>query len=278
VAVALDRTPPPPPEPGFLQVADAEPEAGAASVGAPGSGGILLILDASGSMLQRIDGVRRIEIARETLTTLTGSTIPAGTTLGLRVFGQGPPDSCDTGLVVPPQPLDPGAMAQVVAGIQPTNLARTPIGESLRLVPEDMAGVTGPQLVVLITDGEETCDGDPPTEIAALRAMGIDVRVNIVGFAVDDPALAQTFSDWAELGGGRYFDAADASSLGEALTQAVQRRFSVENSRGTEVATGTVGDPAIELPAGTYTVRVDGGSTQRVAVTPGDTVTLTGPF
>lgn len=277
VTATLDRTPPPPPEPGSLQLLAAG-DGPAERPDAPGSGGILIILDASGSMLQRIDGVRRIEIAKQTLTELTGGTIPTGTTLGLRVFGQGPPDSCETGLVVAPQPLDPPAIAGVIAGIQPTNLARTPIGDSLRQVPQDLAGVGGPLLVVLITDGEETCDGDPAAEIVALRAMGIDVRVNIVGFALEDPELAATFAGWAELGGGRYFDAADAPALGEALTRAVQRQFTVENSRGTVIASGTVGDPPLSLEPGTYTVRIDGGSATRIAIGPGETVTLTGPF
>jgi hypothetical protein len=276
VTVALDRTPPPPPEPGYLELLAARPDQNVAAPPAPG--GILIILDASGSMLQRLDGVRRIEIAKQTLTALTGGTIPPGTMLGLRVFGQGPPESCETELVLPPQPLEPAAIAEVIAGVQPTNLARTPIGESLRSVPQDMAGVTGPQLVVLVTDGEETCDGDPAAEIAALRSLGIDVRVNIVGFALDDPALAETFSAWAALGGGRYFDASDAASLGEALVRAVQRRFTIENHRGRVVASGAIGDPAVALEPGTYTVRVDGGRPIRVTIPPGETVTLAGPY
>ena len=58
----------------------------------PGAGfgpddAVEIILDASGSMLQRQNGERRIEIARRTLARLVADTIPAGTGFALRVFG-----------------------------------------------------------------------------------------------------------------------------------------------------------------------------------------------
>jgi hypothetical protein len=95
------------------------------------------------------------------------------------------------------------------------NLAKTPIGASLLLVKQDLAGVKGPALVVLVTDGEETCDGDPHAAIKALRDAGLDVRVNIVGFAVDE--VAEGLYRRRHLGNGAYFDAQNGEQL--------QRRF-----------------------------------------------------
>jgi hypothetical protein len=50
---------------------------------APGAkatnGAVELILDASGSMLQKLGATRRIDIAKQTLAKLTSATIPAGT-------------------------------------------------------------------------------------------------------------------------------------------------------------------------------------------------------
>jgi hypothetical protein len=51
-------------------------------------GAIEIILDASGSMLQKLGTERRIDIAKRTLTKLTSSTIPAGTPFAFRVFGR----------------------------------------------------------------------------------------------------------------------------------------------------------------------------------------------
>lgn len=106
------------------------------------------------------------------------------------------------------------------------------------MVAEDLAGASGQKVVVLVTDGEETCDGDAAAEIAHLRAQGIDVRVNIVGFAIDDPTLQATFEEWAQLGGGAYFNATNARELDAAVNQALAAPFRVLDAAGAEVARG----------------------------------------
>ena len=232
-----------------------------------GGGAVELILDASGSMLQLLDGKPRIQIARATLTNLTSNILPPGTQIALRVFGHLEADSCRTDLVIPLQPLDPVGINAIIAGIEAKNLAKTPIAASLRLVAEDLAQSTGQKVVVLVTDGEETCDGDPAAEIAALRAQGIDVRVNIVGFAIDDPALQATFEEWALLGGGAYFNADNAGELDTAISQALAAPFRVLDASGAEVARGIVNGTSIDLPAGSYTVEVLTAPVQQLPVT-----------
>ncbi|MGN6486340.1 MAG: hypothetical protein ACTHLT_00790, partial [Devosia sp.] len=129
-----------------------------------------LILDASGSMLQHLGSRRRIEVARTVLKELVTRTLPPGAPLALRVFGTDQPDSCQTYLPVPLTPLDRGATADFIDGVTPVNLAKTPIAASLRAVADDLREATGPRVVVLVTDGEETCGGDPRAEIEALVA------------------------------------------------------------------------------------------------------------
>ena len=76
------------------------------AAGAKSGGAIEIILDASGSMLQKLGAERRIDIAKRTLTKLISSTIPAGTPFAFRVFGR-EVDSCQTDLDVPVAPLEP---------------------------------------------------------------------------------------------------------------------------------------------------------------------------
>lgn len=265
-AVPLAVTPSP--LPGALRVVAAE---GAAGTGAPGA--VELILDASGSMLQRLNGQRRIEIARDTLTQLVTEVLPAGTPYALRVFGHRRPDACDTELLAPLAPLEPGAAARALGGVQARNLAKTPIAASLARVADDLAGVEGPALVILVTDGEETCGGDPAAAIQALRQAGFEVRVNIVGFAIDEFALREQFARWAELGGGAYFDAQSAKALAAALRQSLQVPFTVFDPAGRRVASGIVDGEALELPAGEYRLR-SGAGTVTVQVAAGETVTV----
>ena len=49
---------------------------------------------------------------------------------------------------------------------------------------------------------------------------------NIVGFAIDDFGLKQTFQQWAELGNGRYFDAHDQKELSKTIQEASQTNLS----------------------------------------------------
>ncbi len=239
---------PPPAEPGFLNVTS-DP---GRTLG-PGSA-VEVILDASGSMLQRQGGERRIEIAKATLLGLVGEVIPEGTGFALRVFGHREAGSCRTDLEIPLGPLDPSAAKAKIAGVQAMNLAKTPIAASLGKVGGDLAAATGERVVILITDGEETCDGDPALAIRLLRSEGSDVRVNIVGYSIDDEALRETFAGWAALGGGQYLDAPDASELARAVRGALAVPFEVY-SGDTFVAEGVTGAHSIPLPVGTYQIR-----------------------
>jgi hypothetical protein len=218
-----------------------------------------VILDASGSMLQRIGGVRRIELARTALNRLVGGVVPAGTPFALRVFGHREAGSCRTDLEMPLAPLATATATSTISRIDAINLSRTPIGASLAQVRQDLAGATGPIVVVLVTDGEETCQGDPAAAIQALRGSGMDVRVNIVGFAIDEQQLRETFQSWARLGNGRYVEANDGEQLNAALGASLGLPFEV--LRGEQVVgTGVVGGPAVRLAPGAYRVRVLGGT------------------
>ncbi len=226
---------------------------------------VAVIFDASGSMLQRLDGVRRVEIARQTLSELVGDAIPAGTGFALRVFGHREAGSCRTDLEIPLGPLDPAAAAAAIGAVNAMNLARTPLGRSIEQTAVDLANVTGKRLLIVLTDGEETCDGDPAAAIEGLRARGWDVTVNIVGFAIDDAALQAEFAAWAQLGGGAYFSATDRDSLREALLQAALAPFAVANAAGEVVANGRAGE-AIVLPAGDYVIHWDASRKASVTV------------
>ncbi|MBL8264750.1 vWA domain-containing protein [Steroidobacter sp.] len=258
LAKATIRVTPAKQEPGKLLVT--------ATTAVAAGGGIEIILDASGSMLQKIGGQRRIDIAKQTLTKLTSAGIPAGTPFAFRVFGR-EVDSCQTDLDIALSPLNAAAVGAKINALEAKNNARTPIGASLEKVSSDLAAVKGERLVVLLTDGEETCGGDPAAAIAALNKAGTTVRVNIVGFAIEDPKLAVTFSHWASLGNGSYFDAKDAAGLSNALTQSLRSSFEVVTAQGQVVASGVTGSEAVSVLPGTYTVRIKGQSSRAQSVT-----------
>ena len=93
-------------------------------------------------MLQKIGKDRRIDIARQTLTKLVTTTIPAGTPFAFRVFGR-MEDSCQSDLDVPLGPLNVQAVSAKIAGLEPKNGAKTAIGASLEQVASDLRSGAG---------------------------------------------------------------------------------------------------------------------------------------
>ena len=77
-----------------------------------------------------------------------------------------------------------------------------------------------------------------------------------MGFAIDDQGLKDKMAQWAEIGGGRAFDAGDADSLLAGVAQALAAPFRVLDAAGEVVATGVVGGDPVSLPPGTYMVEV----------------------
>lgn len=223
-----------------------------------GSGAVELILDASGSMLQRQDGERRIDIAKSVLTEIVESYLDESTHFALRVFGHKEADTCRTDLEIPLSPLDRGHVTSRIGAINAMNLAKTPIADSLALVPGDLAAASGPKSVILVTDGEETCEGDPASVISNLRQQGLDIQLSIVGFAIDDAELIREFESWSQLGGGSYFNAGSADELMQSLRRVISGPFQVFDGSGTLVASGIIGGKAVVLPAGQYRIERPG--------------------
>ena len=218
-----------------------------------------LILDASGSMYKKLDGRFRYEIAKEVLTDLVDRVIPQDMLFALRVFGHREPNVCRTDLEVALGQLDKANARDKIKAIEPQPYAGTPIAESLRQVPTDLAGVSGRKTVVLVTDGEESCDGDVEQAITALKASGVDPQINVIGFdfdAQDKAAARAQFQRWAELGEGRYFDAGNADELADSIQAAIAGSTEYEVLQdGQVVARGFTDGTELTLPVGSYEIR-----------------------
>ncbi|MBZ0329884.1 VWA domain-containing protein [Halomonas sp. ANAO-440] len=272
-ALAVERRYQEPPEPGSLRVVSADPEQPAVA------GGVVhLIFDASGSMLRQMEGGRRIEVARRIVQQTLDERIPEQVPVALRAYGHTEPHSCETELLVEPRADNHDEVREVVSGIQAINLARTPLAASLDAVLDDLSDFADqPRLVVMLTDGEETCDGDVAASVEALIEEGVDVRLNIVGFHIDEIGLQAEFERFAARGGGEYFDSQDGDELIAGLSQALAATWRVLDSDGSEVARGRVDDASIELDVGEYELVVvtqEGERSKTFQVAPSQSVEL----
>jgi hypothetical protein len=222
-------------------------------------GNIEIILDASGSMLGEVDGRRKIDIAHASLAGLVEK-LPETTNIALRTYGHRRSQDCnDIELIAPRGPLDRAGLIGRINSITPARNGRTPIGLSLEQVVADMQGVQGDILVVLVSDGDETCDGDPAQIAARLHANNPRLIVSVIGFNVGPEDWKARLSAIAQGGGGTYFDASNANQLADALQQAVALSYRVIDVQGAEVYRGALGSAAA-LPPGRYAVEITGAA------------------
>ena len=136
---------------------------------------MLFIMDASNSMWGQIDGTAKIETAKSTLGELLAD-LPEGTVPGLMVYGHRSEGDCaDVELV---SPFGDSTAADIDAAIQGlTPRGKTPIAASLEQSAVAFEGREEENnAVVLISDGIETCEGDPCAAAGALIERGINVK------------------------------------------------------------------------------------------------------
>jgi hypothetical protein len=238
-----------------------------ASTGEPIAGvaapNIELILDASGSMKERnrkVDGRLKIDVAKDLMAeTIAG--LPDGITAGLRVYGrtihEGRDGDCkDSELVLPFSRLDKARLIAEVRNVQA--LGTTPLAFSLVQAARDLAAAPGDKLIVLVTDGKEECGGSPRDVAARLVELGMQLRVDVVGFALAEEAVKLEMGRVAEITGGRFFDAQNSDELRQAIRGALAAPYDVLDAAGTRVGGGVIDRGSIAVPAGTYTVAVRG--------------------
>ena len=178
----------------------------------------IIVLDASGSMWAQIDGKARITIARETLDSVL-STLSPDIELGLMAYGHREKGNCgDIQMLVEPAAGTADAIKAAVADINPKGM--TPLSDAVRLAADDLKYTEEKATVILITDGLETCGGDPCALGKELEASGVDFTADVVGFGLTADEGKQ-IACLADNTGGKYIQASDEKALQEALVETV---------------------------------------------------------
>ncbi len=180
---------------------------------------LMLVLDASGSMWGQINGRSKVEIARETVAGVVQGWNPDNA-LGLVAYGHRRKGDCaDIQTLIPLSPLDATAYMKTVNGLNA--LGMTPLSAAVQHAAEALKSSEQKATVILVSDGEETCNLDPCAVGAELEKAGVDFTAHVIGFDVSNPQHQAQLRCLAENTGGRYFNARDAAELGNAITGAV---------------------------------------------------------
>ncbi len=174
---------------------------------------ILFVFDASNSMNARWQSDTRINIAQRLLNeSLEELRDAPNLQLALRVYGhqvpiiKGKQDCDDTRLEVSFRDNNVGLIQKTISKITPQGT--TPIARSLEKAADDFPPCDNCRnIIILITDGIEACDGDPCAVSQALQRKGIVLKPFVIGVGLDED-FKQTFHCV-----GNYFDATNEDSF-----------------------------------------------------------------
>lgn len=180
---------------------------------------VMFVLDGSNSMWGQIDGVAKITIAKEVMTDLIqdwDESIP----VGLVAYGHRRKGDCtDIELISSPGKVNRELLIGEVQSISPRG--KTPISQSLFTAANSFEGKVANPQVVLVSDGLETCEGDPCSIAYAYEFSNPGFDVHVVGFDVNEEE-SKALQCIAEESGGLFFRANNADELQQALRQTLE--------------------------------------------------------
>lgn len=223
---------------------------------------IYIILDASGSMLDEMDGKMKFDVARDSVRALL-ERLPDSTQVALRVYGHRkrsiePGSDEDTALEIPMGPIDRPKLEAKLRSLR--SRGKTPLALSLTQAMSDLSGVgpNNPATLVLLTDGgEDTMPRRDPVKVARELGALKGVTFHIVGFDINQEDWGQQLRAMSDASGGYYWPAPRGDALASQLCAAVLGKpdgFVVLNDQNRQVAQGNFGQ-SISLPEGAYTLK-----------------------
>ena len=182
---------------------------------------LLFLLDASGSMFAEWEGQMRMDVAKAMLVDLVDSLrVNDDLELALRVYGHQYHrrfKNCqDTQLEIPFAANNHDRLIGKLRQLQPSGV--TPIAYSLEQAAQDFPDdPTYRNVVIILTDGIESCDGDPCAVSLALQEKRIFLKPFVIGLGMEKD-FAEEFSCV-----GQYFDAKNTQEFRQVLNKILRQ-------------------------------------------------------
>ncbi|MDJ0879426.1 MAG: VWA domain-containing protein, partial [Halieaceae bacterium] len=239
---------------------------------------IEIVVDASRSMWGRMEGEPKMTVAKQTLLSVSEQ-FPGHSHLALRAYGNNSAseqkDCNDSELLVEFGRNNHADLASAIEGLSPRG--QTPLAYALSEAGNDFRDIDGDKAVVLVTDGIESCGGDPVAEASRLRDEGVAIHVIGFGIGSADDEDSASLDAIAQAADGRFFMAGSAEELKDALAGSVGTPFKIYDGIRLVGSSVLGSDEPILLPEGQYLVELETSPPQELAVTlvPGEKLTVT---
>jgi Ca-activated chloride channel homolog len=184
----------------------------------------MLVFDASGSMAGNVNqGIATITPRIDAVRSALAKVLPTVTRLrrvGLITYGPGPYQQCNVQLNLKPTPNAADLIMREVNALTPSG--KTPLTSAVRQAAEVLDFRAKPGVIVVLTDGEETCGGSPCELGKELHTAATNLTIHVIGFRMKNFSWTgeQSILDvkcLADRNGGLYVSADTEQELTEAL-------------------------------------------------------------
>jgi|GEM_PF-6871296 len=207
---------------------------------------LVLIFDTSGSMNETVPGGRKIDVGKAALWKFV-ELLPKGTSVGLVAFS----GICDVRTVSPIQKASAETRDRLrseIAGLRAEG--STPLGYAVARATRLLAGSPRAKRIVILTDGEETCD-QATFDRSADQAWRQGIKIYAIGFSVGaEPSL-----NFRRLG--IYKDAGDDKQLASVFSD-IRRSLERETAKYDETKGAATDVPPVNYKDRSGHFKVDG--------------------
>jgi len=144
----------------------------------------MIVFDASGSMSgNQMLGIPNSRARIDEVRAALAQVLPTATKnrrVGLITYGPGPYNQCNVKLDLKPSPDAANAIMSVVDALVPAG--KTPLTSAVQQAAEVLDYKNKPGVIVVVTDGEETCGGFPCELGKQLRLVANQLTVHVIAF------------------------------------------------------------------------------------------------
>jgi Ca-activated chloride channel family protein len=144
----------------------------------------MIVFDASGSMSgNQILGIPNSRARIDEVRSALAQVLPTATQhrrVGLITYGPGPYNQCNVKLDLKPAPDAATLIMSVVNALVPAG--KTPLTSAVERAAEVLSYRSKPGVIVVVTDGEETCGGSPCDLAKQLHLLADQLTVHVIAF------------------------------------------------------------------------------------------------
>lgn len=172
---------------------------------------VALLLDASGSMKSNVPGGNKMQLAKSSLSNFAQN-LPEKTNVSLTVLGHKGTGSdkdkkLSCGSVETVYPLNSYDKNKFSSALNKFNASGwTPLASAIQKAEKQLLAASDEHtknFIYVVSDGIETCSGNPVQAAKDAKASNMNIQINIIGFDVDNEADRQ-LKEVAKAGGGEY--------------------------------------------------------------------------